>query len=440
MQNFALILDFGTSKLHVNAICLENGKIACSLSSSYFGTSKATHIISLEPKLVWKTAQHTVSRLLQLLPEPKHILFISFSFAGDNLMLADINGQPCTDFFMYSHPCAKDEAIFLSSLFGRKYIEWTGEECLNSSAPSRLLHIKNNFPELYQKSYYFWSLQQWILFRLGLEPVNDFTLAARKGLMDNRTGNWITEMTAFLEISDSQLGSVLPACSVIGKIDRFGETAFSESVPVILGAHDCLCSFYGLGVYDEAEPIIANNSGTFDHFGYIASGYVNCKLSNSETSLCSYPGNGLSTSLCISNTLDHGISAEQFALKYCHGDISESFHFLWNDTANKFSVSFRDFMQSCTFASRKLLNDCISQKRSPTTRLRAGGGGSHSPELMQLKADIYQLPVECTTNGIEASSVGAAILGALATGYYSSICEATSHMVHITHIYYPASN
>ena len=60
--------------------------------------------------------------------------------------------------------------------------------------------------------------------------------------------------------------------------------------------------------------------------------------------------------------------------------------------------------------------------------IRASGGGARSPLWRQILADVFQKPV-VTMASDEGSALGAAILGMVATGEYSSVLEACAAIV-----------
>ena len=69
-------------------------------------------------------------------------------------------------------------------------------------------------------------------------------------------------------------------------------------------------------------------------------------------------------------------------------------------------------------------------------RLVATGGGAASSLWVQMKADIFNLPVQTLQNP-EAGTVGAAILAGLATGMFSSKSEAVASLVQYNRTYDP---
>lgn len=62
------------------------------------------------------------------------------------------------------------------------------------------------------------------------------------------------------------------------------------------------------------------------------------------------------------------------------------------------------------------------------TRLNATGGGGHSEEWMQMKADMLNLP-NAALKTADAGTVGSAILTGIAIGLFRDLEDAAVHMV-----------
>ena len=68
--------------------------------------------------------------------------------------------------------------------------------------------------------------------------------------------------------------------------------------------------------------------------------------------------------------------------------------------------------------------------------MRIGGGAANSDEWMQLRADISGVTVERMKN-IQISSLGGAILAAVAVGEYPDLRTAVDRMVHVGDVFTP---
>jgi Sugar (pentulose and hexulose) kinases len=78
------------------------------------------------------------------------------------------------------------------------------------------------------------------------------------------------------------------------------------------------------------------------------------------------------------------------------------------------------------------------QKRSSVTvdELFAGGGGSCSPVVCHIAADVFGLPVHRSQTH-EASAVGCAMVALISQGVYGSYEDAVQHMVHTKDVFIP---
>jgi xylulokinase len=86
-------------------------------------------------------------------------------------------------------------------------------------------------------------------------------------------------------------------------------------------------------------------------------------------------------------------------------------------------------LEGLTFELRTNL-DLLAASGAPVAELRAVGGGARSPLWLQLKADICNIPL-AVPQVTEAACLGAAVLGGVAAGVYSSFDEAVQSAVRI---------
>jgi xylulokinase len=93
--------------------------------------------------------------------------------------------------------------------------------------------------------------------------------------------------------------------------------------------------------------------------------------------------------------------------------------------------------ESVAFAIRLNL-DHIMKYVPDLDCLIVSGGGSSSDTWCQIKADVTGLPIKRVKEK-DTSLVGAAILGAVATGLYEDIDDCSESFVKIDHTFYPSS-
>jgi xylulokinase len=87
----------------------------------------------------------------------------------------------------------------------------------------------------------------------------------------------------------------------------------------------------------------------------------------------------------------------------------------------------RALMESVAYMLKRQV-DLVEEMGFPAREVRSIGGGAASPLWLQIKADALGKPI-VTVEASEPGCLGAAVLGALASGCYSSAGEATDRMV-----------
>ena len=70
------------------------------------------------------------------------------------------------------------------------------------------------------------------------------------------------------------------------------------------------------------------------------------------------------------------------------------------------------------------------------TKLHATGGGAHSEQWMQMKADVLNLPIAALKT-VDAGTVGSAMLTGIAIGMFENLQDAAAHMVEEVKTYEP---
>ena len=315
MERLILVVDFGTSNVHVNMVNCENGEILFSVSEKYNMICPQSGYVELDPDEMWEKSQTGVEKIIAdmyLSGKAYRIEALSFSFFGDNIIPADEKGNALYHLIQCFDVRGKSQAEQLNLAVGEeKLIQVTGDVCESTSCSSKIRYILEEMPDVGRHAVRFYNIQQFILHRLGLPPVNDLTMACTKRMVDLEHGEWYEPLLKEVGITKHQLGRIVNSQDVIGKVDSYGRVKFPEPVSVIPGAHDCDCGWLGVGVTDEKQDVIGNITGTFEHFGFLASGYRNVYASHPQWGLYSYRGPLKDTSVMLTafDTSDRRISS-----------------------------------------------------------------------------------------------------------------------------------
>lgn len=97
---------------------------------------------------------------------------------------------------------------------------------------------------------------------------------------------------------------------------------------------------------------------------------------------------------------------------------------------------YRAIIEGINFALMEGINEFERRTGLRSKEVYLAGGGSQSPEICQITADMFGLPTYRTQTH-EASSVGSAMIAFTALGYFNDIDEAIENMVHIKDVFKP---
>lgn len=456
-KQIILVVDFGTSNVRANAIDTEDGTILCSVSKKYLIHSPKQGYAEISADELWTFSEECMSKVTEEIKETADPCAISFSFFGDNLIPVDRSGNALNDCILCTDIRGTEEAEYICRMIPeREQIEIIGDLYMLYKFGTKVLWLKNHLKELSGKIAYYDSQQQYIFRKLGLRAVNDYTMAARKQLCCLNPQKWSDRFMDVLGITSESLGEIIGTGEIVGKIRAYGNVKFDKAIPVIAGGHDCDVAMIGMGIINERQPLVGDITGTFDHVGFLAEGYVNMKKEKPEFPLVSYNGPIDRTSVCLGAFPTAGATLEWFMREIEGGTSAENYDFYWNTVQfdgqgstivvptldnNRGLIEgigvntqkadiFKGIIEALTFENRRLVENCSAVKKGNIDSIRIGGGAANSSEWMQLRADISGKPIERMKN-IQISSLGSAVLATVAIGIYSDLESAAAKMVHV---------
>lgn len=463
-KNIILVVDYGTSNVRVNAIDAANGDIVHSASEKYPVDSKNSGYAEIASAHLWGYSVSCMQRVMDSLSENEKPRAVSFSFFGDNLIPTDQDGNALNDCILCTDPRGNKEAEYINSQIPEEeQKEIIGDVYMTYKMGAKVLWVKENMPEIAGKTAHYDSQQQFIFRKLGLLPVNDYTMAARKQLFDIRKKKWSRRFLDVLGIGEETLGTdIIPTGEIAGYIDSYGDVRFKKVLPVIAGGHDCDVAMIGMGIIHEDVDYIGDITGTFDHVGYLADGFVNLAVEKPGTLLSSYTGPLEDTTICLGAIPTAGATLEWFMREVNGGCGQEDYQKFWNQIefdgqgnvmvyptldSNRGKIEgigvtttkadlFKAVIEALTFENRRLIENCENCKEKTVSSVRIGGGAANSDEWMQLRADISGKKIGRMKN-IQISSLGGAVLAAVRIGIYENLEEAVEHMVHVQDVFVP---
>ena len=362
---------------------------------------------------------------------------------------------------------AKEVKEITDKVGAEKLIEITANPAITGFTAAKIMWVKNNEPQNYEKCRHILLPKDYIRFMLTGEYATEVSDASGMQLLDIPNRCWSDEVLDKLGIDKSLLAKVYESPEITGKITkRVAElTGLAEGTIVVGGAGDNAAAAVGTGVVEDGKAFttIGSSGVVFAHTSDISidkKGRVHtfcCAVPNCWHVMGVTQSAGLSLkwfrdNLCWSEmetalnmgvdpyyltdkeAMDVPIGANRLLyMPYLNGERTPHLDpncrgaFVGLSTMHKKKDMIRAVMEGVSYS----LRDCVEVMREMNinvTDMMACGGGGSSPLWRQMLADLYACPVKTTQNK-EGPALGVALLAAVGAGIYSSVPEACKAVI-----------
>ena len=292
----------------------------------------------------------------------------------------------------------------------------------------------------------FGTVETWLIWKLtgGKAHVTDYSNASRTMMFNINTMKWDNELLDIFEIPAGMLPEPVKSSMVFGKTSS---NIFGSEIPIAGAAGDQQAALFGQKCFRAGESKMTYGTGGF-------------MLMNTGTKPV-FSKNGLITTVAwgIGDTVDYALEGSVFvagaSIQWLRDQVglfddsaaSEKMALSVSDSAGCYFVPafvglgapywdpyargtilgitrgtdknhiVRAALESMAFQTRDLADAMASDLESTLTDLKADGGASTNDFLMQFQADILDRDV-IRPACIETTSLGAAYLAGLSTGYW----------------------
>lgn len=347
----------------------------------------------------------------------------------------------------------------------------------NSLQPSyttaKIVWYKENLPEVYSKIYKILQSNSYIAFKLTGQISQDLSQGYGLHCFDMRTGQWDEEMCRKMGIPRDFLPEIVPSDRIIGTVTKktAEESGLAEGTPVAAGGLDAACGTLGAGVIHsgetqeqggqaggmsiciekyQADPRLilgfhvipgkwllqggtTGGGGVMRWFEREFADYE--RLMREQTGISS-----LDQLNEIAEKVKPGCDGLVF-LPYMAGERSP----IWNPYAKGvfYGLDFsktkghmvRACMEGVAFSLRHNL-ETAEEAGAKAEILRAMGGSANSLLWTQIKSDVTGKTMAVPASDT-ATTLGAALLAGVGTGFYKDYEEAVAETVKVTRKHQP---
>ena len=143
-----------------------------------------------------------------------------------------------------------------------RFYEISGQTFALGALP-RLMWVKKNRPNLYEKTASMNMISDWVLTKLSGVIATEPSNAGTSGVFSLEKRQWVPEMAKELGLKDDIFPPVYESGTVIGSVGRQAadETGLAAGTPVVTGGGDVQLGSAGLGVVKPSEAAVLG--GTF---------------------------------------------------------------------------------------------------------------------------------------------------------------------------------
>ncbi|MGN0457807.1 MAG: xylulokinase [Eubacterium sp.] len=456
-------IDLGTSSCKMLLVD-ETGAVINSVTEEYPVYFPYPSWCEQNPDDWWKAC---ASGIVKLTKDCDRSLIRGIGIAGQmhGLVVLDKNDRVIRPAILWNDARTAKQVEYLNNEIGREALsKYTANIAFAGFTAPKLLWMKDNEPELFEKISKIMLPKDYIVYRLTGIHSTDYSDASGMLLLDVEHKCWSREMCNICHISENQLPRLYESYEAVSTVkkDVADMLGLKGDVTVCAGAGDNAAAAVGTGTVSNGRcNISVGTSGTI----FISSDTFGVDINNSLHSFAHADGGYhlmgcmLSAASCnkwwmqdILNTSDFASEQEKinienlgknhiYFLPYLMGERSPI-----NDTDARamfigmtMDSTRSDMIQAVLEGVAFAMRDCFEVAKSlgiNISRSSICGGGSKSLLWKQIFSNVLGIPLD-TVKTEQGPSYGGAILAMVACGKYDSVKSAARSLVEITDTVYP---
>jgi xylulokinase len=439
-------LDIGTTS--VKGIAIDpHGAVVHVVERGYPLSTPRPGWSEQEPDDWWRAAAEVLDEC-----EADRALGIGLSGQMHGLVALDANDRPVRPAILWNDGRTQRQCEEIEARVGReRLIELTGNRALAGFTAPKLLWIREEEPDVYERIRSILLPKDYVRLRLCEEHAIDVADASGTVLFDVAQRRWSDEVLDALEIDRAWLPRVFESP------DLAGET--HGGVPVAAGAGDQAAGALGVGVVAEGGPasVVLGTSGVvfaaLDAYAADPEGRVHafCHAVPGAWHVMGVMLSAAGSLRWLRDTLDGGVEYDAllaeaadwepgaeglFFAPYLAGertpypDPDARGAFVGLGLRHNRGALARAVLEGVAFGLRDAL-DLVAEMGGRPASGRVSGGGGRGSLWLEIVASVLDLPLE-VTRADEGAAYGAALLGGVAAGVWGDAREAVDASVRVT--------
>lgn len=260
MINVMMGIDVGTTSTKVVLFDQNGTEIARATSRPYQNFTPKPGWVEQNPEEIWQVLLSTIQDSLQATKEDVLVSGICMAVQSGSLIPADASGQPVYPLITWLDGRAEEVVREWKANGIQNWVKpLSGWSLYPSLCLPTIAWLHKNNPDVSQATALYFSLNDFLAFRLTGKMVTNPSNAGGMQLLDIQSAKWSDELCELAKITRANLSEILPSGTVIGELlpEICSITGLKNGTILVNGGHDQVCTALGLGIIDPGKILLA---------------------------------------------------------------------------------------------------------------------------------------------------------------------------------------
>lgn len=440
-MEYIIGVDLGTSSAKIIAV-RQDGKVIAHSQQEYTIQQPEPGHSEQDPDVILLAVKNGIRSVATIMKDPPAA--ISFSTAMHSVMAMDKAGKALTPLIIWADNRSQPVADRLrKTSLSAKLHQQSGTPVHAMSPLCKIIWWKEEAPEIFHAAACFIGIKEYIFYHLFGRYITDHSTASATGLFNIHTLTWNADSLEAAGITTAQLPELVSSNSIIeGLLEKVaGELGIPANTRFIAGASDGCLAQLGSNALDKGhatltigtsgavrmaipEPLTDPQGRLFTYVltpgHFVTGGAINNGGVVLQWYLDSFLQSATEKPLNVDAGLQQALSTPPGAegllcLPYLHGERAP----VWDGHAKGAFIGVQPQHTTWHFMRALLegmalgllsITEALEETAGKVEKISVSGGFTHSPEWVQLMADVFQRPMYLR-NESDASAMGAVLLG-----------------------------
>lgn len=460
MPKYLLAHDLGTSG-NKATLFTTDGTLIRSCVSGYGTHYYNGNWAEQNPEDWWKAVCSSTKELIQTI-DPSEIAAIAFSGQMMGCLCVDENGRPLYDSIIWADMRAQDAEKHIAEKIGAKeFFRTTGHRPGASYSLAKYLWLREHEPDVYKKTYKILQAKDYMVYKLTGRFLTDYNDATGTNAFDINAFDWSDRILDAVGVPREVFPEAVESTRIVGEVTGLaaGECGLKKGTPVVMGAGDGGCGALGAGcvknnmtyccmgtsawIAHVSDHVILDDKMQLVNWAHAVPGLI----STNGTMQCAGTSyTWMRENLCAAEELlarQNGESIYPYinaainaATPGCNGlfympylcgercprwDASAKGGFYGLKMENTRNDMIRSVVEGIAYNMRVILD--IMRNYAAIPEMSIMGGLVKSKTNLTILSDVMNIRLNTLNYDDEATSVGAAVLAGVGSGYLKDFSE-----------------